>query len=275
MPTTPSCTFDHVGFRAVLLIAVLAVLAPGCELVFPPGGQAPDAPPDLRHDEDHDLLVDAVDPCPHIAGDNADDDLDGVGDLCDPALGDPRQHITYFNGFGGDLDGLIAGGATSFDQDDLVVLGSTVDVTAIYLPVALAHANLATHVRVASEDTTALVVDAMLVAGHPPDPATFIGSSCRLGRSGVSSTDVQLSLHYRASESSDQTISSTAITGTPLLGFEADVTMGFDVLAMHADCDFGGTVFGGTMPTVPGNVGMVARRVDARFAYLLVIDTND
>ena len=48
------------------------------------------------HDEDGDGIVDADDPCPHVAGDRTDEDADGVGDACDPVLNDPRQRYLLF-----------------------------------------------------------------------------------------------------------------------------------------------------------------------------------
>jgi hypothetical protein len=40
------------------------------------------------HDEDGDGLDDVVDPCPHVAGNADDSDGDGVGNGCDPGLGE-------------------------------------------------------------------------------------------------------------------------------------------------------------------------------------------
>lgn len=48
------------------------------------------------HDEDGDAIDDAVDPCPHIAGDLADADGDGVGNACDPRPGS-NDRITMFD----------------------------------------------------------------------------------------------------------------------------------------------------------------------------------
>ncbi len=42
------------------------------------------------NDDDGDGLVDACDPCPHLAGTAADADGDGVGDACDPSPGPDR-----------------------------------------------------------------------------------------------------------------------------------------------------------------------------------------
>jgi hypothetical protein len=51
------------------------------------------------HDEDGDGIVDACDPCPHIAGTDADADGDGVGDACDPQPTVPKQQLTFFDPF--------------------------------------------------------------------------------------------------------------------------------------------------------------------------------
>jgi hypothetical protein len=51
------------------------------------------------HDEDHDGLPDELDPCPYIAGDDADRDGDGVGDACDPHPDTPSEHFVVFSPF--------------------------------------------------------------------------------------------------------------------------------------------------------------------------------
>jgi hypothetical protein len=94
---------------------VAAVLVTGCgRVAFDPrgdGGTAgdDDAPVDtpldaaphgsLTHDEDNDGVADGLDPCPHLAGDMADGDGDGVGDACDTDNASPRQRITRFESF--------------------------------------------------------------------------------------------------------------------------------------------------------------------------------
>lgn len=64
-------------------------------------GSATDAAPhgSLTHDEDGDGIVDGLDGCPHLSGDPADTDGDGVDDACDPEPTNPRQRITLFDGF--------------------------------------------------------------------------------------------------------------------------------------------------------------------------------
>lgn len=60
----------------------------------------PPAPcPGGTHDEDGDLLADACDPCPHLAGTDVDADHDGVGDACDPEPAMPRQRWRMFDPF--------------------------------------------------------------------------------------------------------------------------------------------------------------------------------
>lgn len=94
-------------------LAAAAVLLAGCGRVSfdargdggsggdGPRDTGPDAPPhgSLTHDEDADGIVDGIDPCPHLGGDNADSDGDGVGDACDPEVTLPRQRITRFEAF--------------------------------------------------------------------------------------------------------------------------------------------------------------------------------
>jgi hypothetical protein len=52
-----------------------------------------------QHDEDVDAIGDVCDPCPHINGDAVDGDGDGVGDMCDPQPGIAKQKIKFFDPF--------------------------------------------------------------------------------------------------------------------------------------------------------------------------------
>jgi hypothetical protein len=67
------------------LVAGLLALAACGRIGF--GERPTDAVPDVPggHDEDGDGLADAFDPCPFVAGTDADVDDDGVGDDCDPS----------------------------------------------------------------------------------------------------------------------------------------------------------------------------------------------
>ncbi len=51
----------------------------------------------VNHDEDGDGIDDALDNCPHMAGSTADDDSDGVGNVCDPHPTTPGDHIGLFS----------------------------------------------------------------------------------------------------------------------------------------------------------------------------------
>ncbi len=76
---------------------VALLLVAGCGRIGFDGIGEPeiDAPP--AHDEDGDGLADAIDPCPHIVGDDADVDGDGVGDGCDPAPAVGGNRIRVFS----------------------------------------------------------------------------------------------------------------------------------------------------------------------------------
>jgi len=74
-----------------------------------------DAPGDTSnpegHDEDGDGFADVADNCPQIANaDQLDDDLDRVGNACDPEPGAARQRIAYFNSLGPGDEALSIGG---------------------------------------------------------------------------------------------------------------------------------------------------------------------
>ena len=55
-----------------------------------------------QHDEDVDAIGDVCDPCPHLKGTAADGDADGVGDVCDPQPASPNQRIKFFDPFTSD-----------------------------------------------------------------------------------------------------------------------------------------------------------------------------
>lgn len=60
-------------------------------------------PTQVGHDEDGDGIVDGCDLCPNISDPaQVDEDHDGVGDACDIHLGDPRDHLVFFDAFAAD-----------------------------------------------------------------------------------------------------------------------------------------------------------------------------
>jgi hypothetical protein len=75
------------------VVTLLFVVA--CRLRFDEIGGQGDA--ETGHDEDMDGIADPVDPCPHVAGNAADSDGDGVGDACDPEVSNPRQRWALFD----------------------------------------------------------------------------------------------------------------------------------------------------------------------------------
>lgn len=83
----------------------------------PPGGEPPpDTPP--CDDEDGDAICRHVDNCPsHSNSDQADDDLDGLGNVCDGCPNDPANDIDD-DGHCGDVDNCpLAGNASQADSD--------------------------------------------------------------------------------------------------------------------------------------------------------------
>jgi hypothetical protein len=292
MPITAALVYlDQVRARAVVLMLGLA----GCDLVFPPGaGPGPgaaDADPDdvidalidaadraydadLSHNEDGDQLLDFEDPCPHLAGDAADRDSDGVGDLCDPQPEVNRQRIAYFNGFAGGLDGLVAVGDVTLEPDEVLLRGHTGDTATLYLPGTHAVVDVHTHFVVESVPP-ALISEVMAIAGHTGSGSTVYGASCRLGRTGPMIPEVVFyELHHQTGAGSDLTLADTTFLGT-LTGLSGTLHLSFDNAIDRAACDYNSLVIGAD-PALDsdGTVGVAVRRLDARFAYLLVIASD-
>jgi hypothetical protein len=74
-----------------------------------------------EHDEDGDGAIDRLDDCPHLPNtDQADDDGDGVGNVCDPEPAVPRQSLTYFTALVGENPFMRTGnGALTIAADSL------------------------------------------------------------------------------------------------------------------------------------------------------------
>ena len=89
-----------------------------------PGGDGPA----LGHDEDGDLVPDAIDVCPHVPdADQLDTDGDGVGDACDPRPDVPGEQLVLFATFEDDeppieIEG--GGGAWTIEGDALRYAGT-------------------------------------------------------------------------------------------------------------------------------------------------------
>jgi hypothetical protein len=85
------------------------------------------------HDEDGDGIPDAIDPCPHIAGDMADADGDGVGDACDVNPSIATEHWMLFSTMqAGDITFDDITGTTQ-QADALEFMGDTNPVKSVML----------------------------------------------------------------------------------------------------------------------------------------------
>jgi hypothetical protein len=87
-----------------------------------------------QHDEDMDMLGDVCDPCPP-SSDNTDDDNDGVANDCDPNPSVPGDHMVLFEGFqhGVPADWTAVGGTWTMSADDIVInAGTAIPGPALY-----------------------------------------------------------------------------------------------------------------------------------------------
>jgi hypothetical protein len=102
-------------------IALALLALAGCQDILglkPIGGA--DGGALLDHDEDHDGLADAVDNCPGIANaDQADRDGDKVGDVCDPHVDQPGDHLALFEPFVNGAAWTTQAGSWKFSNDTL------------------------------------------------------------------------------------------------------------------------------------------------------------
>ncbi len=95
-------------------VLALAFAATGCDAVF--GIDALyECPAD---DDDCDELLDTVDPCPADPGDADDEDGDGVGDECDPNIGEAIDQRLEFDGFTTKDARWMARGSATWDVRD-------------------------------------------------------------------------------------------------------------------------------------------------------------
>ena len=132
--------------RAALLLALLG----GCQVILGldqvGAGSGSGTCGPQAHDEDGDGVPDCMDVCPGIAGDQADSDHDGVGDMCDPQPGkqdmlvkfyafDNPDDLAQFTPMGGHWfvqDDALVNDETTSNMEDQLIEGTTRD-----LPIAI------------------------------------------------------------------------------------------------------------------------------------------
>jgi Thrombospondin type 3 repeat len=223
------------------------------------------ANPDQAND-DGDAFGDACDPCPPFADDVIDDpDGDGVSGACDPFPQTPGDHIALFESFRGPGVplGWTAIGTWSFAAGNAVVTSSDGELNYLTIP----HPHLAK-----TTVMTKLTVDEVIGSGaralgpvqlYQPSPSQAI--VCELVRNG---NGPKLTLFD--SGGNGTTIGDTDSTFDP--GTTVMLTNRRDGTTYQCS-DGTATVPGMTAYTTQTpSIGLRARSVSARFAWVLVVE---
>ena len=262
-----------------------AVLVTGCgRVAFDPRGDASgdavlpadlrlDAPPhgSVTHDEDGDGVVDGLDPCPHIAGDLADRDGDGVGDICDAEIDNPRQRITRFEGFENGLpSGLTAGAGWVARPDALAWPGSNFGYVA-WDPHPVTDVDIAVAWDILSIPATP--THQLLIGTDFPGGARTYGEVYQGGTQAFTSVT-----HYDGSSTYtnyDQISFGVITTGRVDMSYHAfenprAIEVRATWMGMSTRRSFSAAAPYGPAPAL----GVTVRDLEAELRYLLVIETN-
>jgi hypothetical protein len=271
-----------VSVVSVVSVASVALALSGCELVFPPGGSSDGRPsgsdasgdgrrPDglTGHDEDGDQLPDVSDPCPHLFGDGADNDRDGVGDACDPHPDESTSSIVLFTGFDTNTGDLESAGNVSIGGDVLRVFAASGEAyAALSAPGAYVNLRVWTHFRVTEVGAGPIHMLALLNggAGGP----TVAGANCRISEL-MNTPPYDFELY---ADGFPAPVDTEQIAGE-LASAEGDLV--FTTRASSLTCTTMGVTLTEDKQTgvAPGRYGISVSDLDVELDYVFAVATDD
>lgn len=226
-----------------------------------------------QHDEDIDEIGDVCDPCPHIKGSTADVDADGVGDDCDPQPTIAKERIEFFDPFTSDrIEWNLGTGAGR--------LGETLRINAAAEGGAvLSVANGES--RIVTEGTIAAVASATphqfsLMFGV--DANVKVYHYAEFWDNGPGTGEVAVS---KASYGTYTSVDVRTFTGpVPAGAFAMHIDESVGAQTARLDATLGGisyTVAGSTSAapvlTTSAEIHLYLQHIDVRLDYFLVIET--
>ncbi|NVB83710.1 MAG: hypothetical protein HOV81_35375 [Kofleriaceae bacterium] len=232
-----------------------------------------------QHDEDADAIGDVCDPCPHLAGTAADGDGDGVGDACDPQPTIAKQQIVFFDPFTSDLPQWQHNSAVTRVGETLRAYASNGNAGFTKLTMMTGELRIVTGGTIVTTDATG--EHALAVA---------------YGFNGTNGDNYFYNEFYDAGDGTGGVVAITkatqgtynGLTGAPYTGAmpTGAWSMQIDQSVTAQQIKFlptlGGTTYGlqtastaGTPSLMPSTtLTLLARDVDTRFDYVLVIKTT-
>jgi len=145
--------------------------------------------PRSQHDEDHDMIPDDCDLCPHIAAAQTDTDHDGIGDDCDLDPAHSGQVVKFYT-FETGMSDLIADGGVAQSVPDTIDVGGP-GQSFLFVPDIFTSVRIEIGFEILSSNTGGAEMG--VYTSHPAssDPETEDGDNCYIGLESPTTTFVQ------------------------------------------------------------------------------------
>lgn len=223
-------------------------------------------------DEDGDMVLNGVDPCP-ISADNNDTDGDGVGDACEAITGGPDDSIVLFEGFDAQPGTAMVVGPWTFSGGSARIVSAVNRADSITFSNTAPSGRRTTVVAKVTIDQELTSTNSTTAGPVMRTDGANIGVACGFGFDPATNADVMQNVTLAAGADTKFSSIPVAVAAGTTYTVTASRNPANDSFSCSIPLN-GTSYFPATAPTGT-RAGIRTRSMSASFAWVMVIDSPD